>query len=55
MKHYKINNLIHNLQKVKMSEDEKSEVLMRTWSSIEKIEAAHEISLRVGRTAEVGQ
>lgn len=55
MKHYKINNLIHNLQKVKMSEDEKSEVLMRTWSSIEKIEAAHEISLRAGRTAEVGQ
>lgn len=54
MKHYKLNNLIDNLQRVRMTEDEKSEVLMRAWSSIEKIEAAHEVTARTGRIAEVG-
>ncbi len=54
MKHYRINNLIENLQKVRMTEDEKSEVFMRTWSSIEKIEAAHEATARTSRIAEVG-
>ena len=54
MKHYKLNNLIENLQRVRMTEDEKSEVLMRAWSSIEKIEAAHEITARTSRIVEVG-
>jgi len=55
MKHYKLNNLIGNLQKVRMTEDEKSEVLMRSWSAIEKIEAVHAMSARTSRIAEVGQ
>ncbi len=54
MKHYKLNNLIENLQRVRMTEDEKSEVLMRAWSSIEKIEAAHEVTARTSRIVEVG-
>jgi hypothetical protein len=54
MKHHKLNNLIENLQNVRMTQEEKSEVLMRSWSAIEKIEAAHEFSSAAGRTAEVG-
>lgn len=54
MKHYKLNNLIENLQRVRMTEDEKSEVLMRAWSSIEQIEAAHEVTARTSRIVEVG-
>lgn len=54
MKHYKLNNLIENLQRVRMTEDEKSEVLMRAWSSIEKIEAAHEVTARTSRIVEEG-
>lgn len=55
MKHYKLNNLIEDLQEVKMTQEEKSEVLMRSWSAIEKIEAAHAFSAATGRTAEVGR
>lgn len=54
MKHYKLNNLIENLQRVSMTTDEKSEVLMRAWSSIEAIEAAHEVTARTSRIVEVG-
>lgn len=38
-----------------MTEAEKSEVFMRAWSSIEQIEAAHEVVARTSRVAEVGQ
>lgn len=55
MKHHKLNNLIEDLQNVKMTADEKSEVLMRSWSAIEKIEAAHEFSANLGRIVEVGK
>ena len=55
MKHHKLNNLIQDLQNVKMTQQEKSEVLMRSWSTIEKIEAAHEFSANKSRLAEVGQ
>lgn len=55
MKHHKLNNLIQDLQNVKMTQQEKSEVLMRSWSTIEKIEAAHEFSANKSRLAEVGE
>lgn len=55
MKHHKLNNLIQDLQNVKMTADEKSEVLMRSWSAIEKIEAAHEFSANLGRMVEIGK
>lgn len=54
MKHYKLKNLIEDLQNVSMTQDEKSEVFMRTWSDIEKIEAIHASSARKSRVAEVG-
>lgn len=55
MKHYKLNNLIGDLQNVKMTPAEKTEVLSRSWSAIEKIEAAHQFSIGTGRIAEVGK
>lgn len=41
MNHKKFNNLIQDLQKIKMTSDEKSAVLKRSLDVIEKIEATH--------------
>lgn len=55
MKQHKLNNLIEDLQRVKMTREEKSEVLARSWSAIAKIESVHQFSIGTGRVVEVGK
>lgn len=44
---------IHGLKKINMTADEKSAVFHRAWSTIESIEATHNLSLNKGRVAEL--